>query len=121
MALCATTLIGPRSRWSPRAAAPGRRSWGGRGSRRPSWGCGRPGVAGPGAAVADRGAVGVEVVRGGVGDHGLDDVARARGQVAGREVHQAAVAGPAAHPARTLVLATLTDRDQHLGRTPDLL
>src|SRR5690606_40843870 len=77
----------------------------------------------PGPAMRDRLAVRVEVVRRGVRDSGVHDVARAdlAGVRARVEVDQAPVPRPPRHPAGALVLAALADGDQHLDGLADEL
>ena len=76
-------------------------------------------VAGAGAPVRAQRAVGDQVVRRGLGDDGLHDVARAHPLRRG-EVDQAAVAGPAREPAGARVLAALAGGDQQLDPAAEM-
>ncbi len=75
---------------------------------------GLPGVARAGAAHAQRGVVGAQVVRRGAGDAGGDDVAGAGAGAVRGEVDQAVVAGAAGHAVRGGVLAALALGDEDL-------
>ena len=109
------------------------RGRGGRGRSRACGGvtAGFPGVAGPGAADVERGAVGDEVVRRAVGDAGGDDVAGPRGhsgpvRPVGRgrvrdEVHEAVVPRSAGHAAGGGILPPFSLGHQDLDHGSVLL
>ena len=78
------------------------------------------GVAGAGATVGVRAAVGDQVMRRGAGNRGGDDVAGPDIEARRVEVHQPAVARPSRHPCGAGILAAFAGGHQQLDGAPDL-